>query len=75
MLTIDATLSIPDDELVERFVRATGPGGQNVNKVATAAQLRFDVARSRALPGDVRVRLAARAGSRSAASARAVPRR
>src|SRR5262245_46265174 len=53
-------ITIPEDELTERFVRAAGPGGQNVNKVASAVELRFDVARSRALPDAVRARLLAR---------------
>lgn len=60
MLTISPTLAIPDDELVERFVRASGPGGQNVNKVATAVELRFDVVNSPSLPEPVRARLLAR---------------
>ena len=62
-LEITPSLVIDDSELEERFVRASGPGGQNVNKVSTAVQLRYDVGRS-ALPGEVRARLRALAGSR-----------
>jgi ribosome-associated protein len=60
---IDSTLAPHEREIEERFVRASGPGGQNVNKVATAVELRFDVGAS-SLPRHVKSRLAALAGSR-----------
>ena len=63
-LEITPALVIDDSEIEERFVRASGPGGQNVNKVATAVQLRFDVGRSPLLTEEVRARLRALAGSR-----------
>lgn len=58
-LKITPHLSIPESELVERFVRASGAGGQNINKVSTAVELRFDIARSPSLPDAVRARLLA----------------
>ncbi|MGQ0602494.1 MAG: alternative ribosome rescue aminoacyl-tRNA hydrolase ArfB [Anaerolineales bacterium] len=64
MLTITPTFSIDEGELHETFVRASGPGGQNVNKVATAVQLRFDVRGSPSLPEPVRGRLLKLAASR-----------
>lgn len=57
MLRITENISIDEQELDYTFVHASGPGGQNVNKVATAVQLRFDVAHSPSLPEDVRQRL------------------
>jgi ribosome-associated protein len=64
MIKINDTLSISPDELEESFIRAGGPGGQNVNKVATAVQLRFDVRGSASLPERVRRRVESLAGSK-----------
>ena len=67
MLQITPTIVIDDSEIEERFVRSSGPGGQNVNKVATAVQLRFDAGRSRSIDDEVRGRLKTIAGSRMTA--------
>ncbi|MBU1224533.1 MAG: aminoacyl-tRNA hydrolase [Gammaproteobacteria bacterium] len=64
MIRVNAQIELDEREIQEDFVRASGPGGQNVNKVSTAVQLRFDVARSPSLPDPVRERLIALAGRR-----------
>lgn len=63
MIKITKTISIDENEIEEQFIRASGPGGQHVNKAATAVQLRFDVANSPSLPDDVRERLIELAGN------------
>jgi ribosome-associated protein len=67
MLSVTPSLAIDESEIEERFVRASGPGGQNVNKVATAVQLRFDALNSTALNDEIRARLRVLAGSRMTA--------
>jgi ribosome-associated protein len=64
MIPVTAQISLDEREIAETFVRASGPGGQNVNKLATAVQLRFDVRHSPSLPPEVRARLERLAGSR-----------
>jgi ribosome-associated protein len=64
MIRITDTISIDESEIEESFVRSSGPGGQNVNKLSTAVQLRFDVRHSPSLPNDVAIRLMRLAGRR-----------
>ena len=64
MIRITHLIAIPEDEVRVKFLRSSGPGGQNVNKVATGVQLRFDVRHATSLPQDVRQRLISIAGKR-----------
>ena len=64
MIQITTDIAIRDSEIQEEFIRSSGPGGQNVNKVASAVQLRFNVAQSPSLPKEVKQRLLKRAGKR-----------
>jgi ribosome-associated protein len=64
MIQVTGRITLDEREIEERFIRASGPGGQNVNKLSTAVQLRFDVRRSPSLPDEVRARLERLAGRR-----------
>ncbi len=64
MIRVTPTIAIDENEIEESFIRSPGPGGQNVNKVASAVQLRFDVRANKSLPAAVRARLERMAGSR-----------
>src|SRR3982750_4749761 len=64
MIRVTDSISIDESEIEESFVRSSGPGGQNVNKLSTAVQLRFDVRRSPSLPNDVAIRLIRLGGRR-----------
>jgi ribosome-associated protein len=64
MIQVTSDIAIGEKELKEEFIRSSGPGGQNINKVATAVRLRFDVANSQSLPEEVRIRLISLASNR-----------